>query len=36
MKANTLTPELLYQIDGYWRAANYCRSARFTCVTTRC
>src|SRR6476619_6832973 len=23
MKANTLTPELLQKMDGYWRAANY-------------
>ena len=23
MKTNTLTPELLYKIDAYWRAANY-------------
>ena len=23
MKISTLTPELLYKIDAYWRAANY-------------
>jgi len=23
MKTNPLTPELLYKIDAYWRAANY-------------
>ncbi len=23
MKTNTLTPDLLHRIDGYWRAANY-------------
>jgi xylulose-5-phosphate/fructose-6-phosphate phosphoketolase len=23
MKTKTLTPELLHQIDAYWRAANY-------------
>ena len=23
MKTNTLTPELLHNIDAYWRAANY-------------
>jgi xylulose-5-phosphate/fructose-6-phosphate phosphoketolase len=23
MKTNTLTPELLYKVDAYWRAANY-------------
>ncbi len=23
MKTNTLTPELLHQMDAYWRAANY-------------
>ena len=23
MKSNTLTPESLDKIDGYWRAANY-------------
>jgi len=23
MKTNTLTPELLHQVDAYWRAANY-------------
>jgi hypothetical protein len=23
MKTNTLTPELLYKMDAYWRAANY-------------
>ena len=23
MKTDTLTPELLHEIDAYWRAANY-------------
>ena len=23
MKTTTLTPELLYKMDAYWRAANY-------------
>src|ERR1700710_69066 len=23
MKTNTLTPEMLYKIDAYWRASNY-------------
>ncbi len=36
MKTKTLTPELLHQMDAYWRAANYLSVARFTFATTRC
>ena len=35
-ETTTLSSSELALIDAYWRAANYCRSARSTCSTTRC
>lgn len=35
MEKNTLTPGLLYQMDAYWRAANYL-SVRSISTTIRC
>jgi len=35
-KTNTLTPELLHNMDAYWRAANYLSLARFIFTTIRC
>ena len=36
MKAETLSPDLLYKMDAYWRAANYLSVGSSTCTTTRC